>query len=420
MGEAAGEALLQLASRPAGAPRPPAARRPRPLQRGDGRGGRGADERHRQGRGARGAARASRRWAARISSSCGPAQAKRLVARKAVRGAVTSLDLMDCAAIALVGAEESLVREAVPGTDRPLRVKAGRAALVTNVLGTSPGFQAVRRFRVRGGQNGPLLRRRRRSVRPPRRRARRPRRARRSSRGRTRSAARSASAASPSRSSGRWRPRASWPTAPTRTIRSSSPSARPCAASSTPPGSTTVFVSVRDPRRMDEPQAAHRRDPPARAHAAATISTSRTGQAARDAREMTDGSHPPRHRPRRHRAPRRRHRHPGAHAPVGARADRRDRPAHGGRRRAARHPRRSSSPRPRPRRSAAGSPVSGSAGSAPRRSPSARNGRSRLPLGALLASLAMAAVTGLGFGAVPARKASRLPPIRRSGRNERR
>jgi putative ABC transport system permease protein len=34
-----------------------------------------------------------------------------------------------------------------------------------------------------------------------------------------------------------------------------------------------------------------------------------------------------------------------------------------------------------------------------------------LPLEALLASLAMAAATGLGFGAVPARKASLLPPI---------
>jgi putative ABC transport system permease protein len=83
-----------------------------------------------------------------------PAQAKRLVARKAVRGAVTSLDLADCAAVAQVGAEASLVREAVPGTDRALRVKAGRAALVTKVLGTSPGFQSVRRFRVRSASGG--------------------------------------------------------------------------------------------------------------------------------------------------------------------------------------------------------------------------------------------------------------------------
>ncbi len=38
-----------------------------------------------------------------------------------------------------------------------------------------------------------------------------------------------------------------------------------------------------------------------------------------------------------------------------------------------------------------------------------------VPAGALLASLAMALVTGLGFGAVPARRASRLPPIRALG-----
>jgi putative ABC transport system permease protein len=38
-----------------------------------------------------------------------------------------------------------------------------------------------------------------------------------------------------------------------------------------------------------------------------------------------------------------------------------------------------------------------------------------VPVGALLASLAMALITGLGFGAVPARRASRLPPIRALG-----
>jgi hypothetical protein len=34
-----------------------------------------------------------------------------------------------------------------------------------------------------------------------------------------------------------------------------------------------------------------------------------------------------------------------------------------------------------------------------------------LPVDALLASLAMAVIAGLGFGAFPARKASLLPPI---------
>jgi putative ABC transport system permease protein len=38
-----------------------------------------------------------------------------------------------------------------------------------------------------------------------------------------------------------------------------------------------------------------------------------------------------------------------------------------------------------------------------------------LPLEALLASLTMALVLGLGFGAFPARQASRLPPIQALG-----
>lgn len=77
-----------------------------------------------------------------------PAAARRLVARKAVRGLVTSLQLADCAAIA----ELSLVGAAVPGTEGTLKVKAGTSALVTTVLGTSPVFPAVRRFAVRRGR----------------------------------------------------------------------------------------------------------------------------------------------------------------------------------------------------------------------------------------------------------------------------
>ena len=77
-----------------------------------------------------------------------PAPAKRLVARKAVRGLVTSLQLADCAAIA----ELSLVSAAVPGTEGALKVKAGTSSLVTTVLGTSPAFPAVRRFAVRRGR----------------------------------------------------------------------------------------------------------------------------------------------------------------------------------------------------------------------------------------------------------------------------
>jgi putative ABC transport system permease protein len=77
-----------------------------------------------------------------------PAQAKRLVARKEVGGIVTSLEAAD--AEALEGL--SLVAEAVPATDRALRAKAGNGAMITKVLGTSTAFPAVRSFRVRDGR----------------------------------------------------------------------------------------------------------------------------------------------------------------------------------------------------------------------------------------------------------------------------
>jgi putative ABC transport system permease protein len=77
-----------------------------------------------------------------------PAPAKRLVARKAVRGLVTSLTVEDAAAIADLGA----VGAVVPGTEGSLRVKVKDRALVTKVLGTSPAFPGVRNFRIRAGR----------------------------------------------------------------------------------------------------------------------------------------------------------------------------------------------------------------------------------------------------------------------------
>jgi putative ABC transport system permease protein len=77
-----------------------------------------------------------------------PAPAKRLVARKAVRGLVTSLTVEDSAAIAELG----VVGAVVPGAEGALRVKAGSGALVTKVLGTSPAFPGVRNFRIRAGR----------------------------------------------------------------------------------------------------------------------------------------------------------------------------------------------------------------------------------------------------------------------------
>jgi ABC-type antimicrobial peptide transport system permease subunit len=77
-----------------------------------------------------------------------PARAKRSAARREMSGLVTSLDLADVEALAELG----LVRETVPGTEGALRVKAGNGALITKVFGTSPAFPAVRRFRVRAGR----------------------------------------------------------------------------------------------------------------------------------------------------------------------------------------------------------------------------------------------------------------------------
>lgn len=77
-----------------------------------------------------------------------PAQVKRLVARKTVQGLTTSLKTEDAEAIA----ELSLVAAAVPGTEGSLRVKAGSSAVVTTVQGTTPAFPEVRRFRLRGGR----------------------------------------------------------------------------------------------------------------------------------------------------------------------------------------------------------------------------------------------------------------------------
>jgi putative ABC transport system permease protein len=77
-----------------------------------------------------------------------PAQVKRSAARKEVRGVVTSLTVADSEAIAGL----PLVQGVVPGTDGPVRVKAGNSALMTSLLGTSPAFPVVRRFQIRQGR----------------------------------------------------------------------------------------------------------------------------------------------------------------------------------------------------------------------------------------------------------------------------
>lgn len=77
-----------------------------------------------------------------------PAAAKRLVARRTVRGVMTTLSVADAEAVAELDGVES----AIPGMDGTLRVKGGDGSLASTVLGTAPTFPRVRRFRLRAGR----------------------------------------------------------------------------------------------------------------------------------------------------------------------------------------------------------------------------------------------------------------------------
>ncbi len=77
-----------------------------------------------------------------------PAPVKRLVARKTIAGTVTTLVPDDYDAIT----ELSLVAAAAPGAEGALRVKAGDTATKTTVVGTTSAFPAIRHFSLRAGQ----------------------------------------------------------------------------------------------------------------------------------------------------------------------------------------------------------------------------------------------------------------------------
>jgi putative ABC transport system permease protein len=77
-----------------------------------------------------------------------PAQVKRLTARKEVKGTVTTLRLDDLEAIAGL----PRVAEAVPGIETQMKVKAGSSAMTTKVLGSAPEFPVVRRFAIARGR----------------------------------------------------------------------------------------------------------------------------------------------------------------------------------------------------------------------------------------------------------------------------
>lgn len=76
------------------------------------------------------------------------ASAKRLAARQEIEGLLPSLDAADATAISQL----PQVRAVVPAVEGMLRAKAGNAAQATSVFGATPAFPAVRRFRVRSGR----------------------------------------------------------------------------------------------------------------------------------------------------------------------------------------------------------------------------------------------------------------------------
>jgi putative ABC transport system permease protein len=76
-----------------------------------------------------------------------PARVKKLTARKSIRGAVTTLRVEDYEALR----ELDPVATAAPTAERAMRVKAGTAVVTTNVVGTTADFPIVRRLSVGAG-----------------------------------------------------------------------------------------------------------------------------------------------------------------------------------------------------------------------------------------------------------------------------
>jgi putative ABC transport system permease protein len=77
-----------------------------------------------------------------------PAQVKRVAFRKDVSGTVSTLVMEDRDAVAQL----PLVLRAAPGVEAQVRVKSGQSATATRLLGTTPDFPLVRRFTVQSGR----------------------------------------------------------------------------------------------------------------------------------------------------------------------------------------------------------------------------------------------------------------------------
>jgi putative ABC transport system permease protein len=77
-----------------------------------------------------------------------PAQVKRSAARRTVRGLVTTLRLGDYRAIAAL----PIAGEAAPGTDAGLRLSAGSGSVQGSVLGTTSALARLRNLRLQSGR----------------------------------------------------------------------------------------------------------------------------------------------------------------------------------------------------------------------------------------------------------------------------
>jgi putative ABC transport system permease protein len=77
-----------------------------------------------------------------------PAPVQRLASRKGISGVVSTLRMEDYQAVAAL----PFVTAAAPDAERPVRAKAGQAITVTKVLGTTTAYSRVRNFRIRSGR----------------------------------------------------------------------------------------------------------------------------------------------------------------------------------------------------------------------------------------------------------------------------
>jgi len=77
-----------------------------------------------------------------------PAPVKRSAARKQARGAFTTLRLDDYAAIAPL----SIVAEAAPGVDGSVRIRAAGGWMPASILGTAPALARLRKLRLESGR----------------------------------------------------------------------------------------------------------------------------------------------------------------------------------------------------------------------------------------------------------------------------